>query len=215
MLCMTLLTEHRLWSYYCYKSFCVISFNPDISPIRKGINIIYDAHFLQIRNETEELKQPFQGHTTIKRQSQNSTAKSLTPKPARFPGGKTGWCLQKGRSHRSPGVAGEECLQSQRAEAPGSALRPPLSHTWLPAHNCVLLSSQMPHSLLVTNWLPQPLYHCCDSQLLLILTFPVSQTFVLQDSTLTPSSQLRLSWLNGKLTPRSLYMAVIFPTRQR
>lgn len=59
------------------------------------------------------------------------------------------------------------------------------------------------------------LYHCCDSQLLLILTFPVSQTLVLQDSTLTPSSQLRLSWLNGKLTPRSLYMAVIVPTRQR
>ena len=117
----------------------------------KGINITYDAHFLHIRNETEELKQPFQGHTSSKRQSQNSTAKSLTPTPARFPGEKTGWGLQKGRSHRSPGVTGEEYLQSQTAQSPVSGSVPiPLSpHGFLLTILCF-----SHHRCLILFWLP-------------------------------------------------------------
>ena len=147
---MTLLTEHWLWSYHCYKSFCVISFNPDISPIRKGINITYDAHFLHIRNETEELKHPFHGHTTSKRQSQNSTAKSLTPKPARFPGGKNGMGSPEGKEPQKSWSNRRGVPTEPDSRISTQALCPSLSpHGFLLTILCF-----SHHRCLILSWLP-------------------------------------------------------------
>lgn len=62
--------------------------------MRKGI--IYDAHFTDEERD-KVVKQPAQGHTASKRQRQNSTAKSLTPKPAHSPGGKNWMRHQEGQ----------------------------------------------------------------------------------------------------------------------
>lgn len=87
-----------------------------------------------MRKETEQLKQPAQGYKASKRQSQNSTAKSLTPKPALFPGKKLDVVSRRTGATE---IMEEEHPQSQKAEAPIS---------------CSMPVSLLPHGFLLTIW---------------------------------------------------------------